>query len=126
MMVCANDLASQKCTSMSLLQDLIVMLSPFAPHLAEEVWHALGHSDSVVDAKWPKLNEDFLKESTITYPISFNGKVRFTMDLPAEMSKAEIEEVVLRSDDTLRYLEGNKPQRVIVVPHKIVNIVLGK
>lgn len=102
------------------------MLSPFAPHLAEEVWHALGHSDSVVDAKWPKLNEDFLKESTITYPISFNGKVRFTMDLPAEMSKAEIEKEVLRSDDTLRYLEGKKPQRVIVVPHKIVNIVLGK
>lgn len=126
MMVCANDLASQKCTSRSLLQDFIVMLSPFAPHLAEEVWHALGHSDSVVDAKWPELNEDFLKESTITYPISFNGKVRFTMDLPAEMSKAEIEKEVLRSDDTLRYLEGKKPQRVIVVPHKIVNIVLGK
>lgn len=126
MMVCANDLASQKCTSRSLLQDLVVMLSPFAPHLAEEVWHALGHSDSVVDAKWPELNQDFLKESTITYPISFNGKVRFTMDLPAEMSKAEIEEEVLRSDDTLRYLEGKKPQRVIVVPHKIVNIVLGK
>lgn len=102
------------------------MLSPFAPHLAEEVWYALGHSDSVVDAKWPELNEDFLKESTITYPISFNGKVRFTMDLPAEMSKVEIEEEVLRSEDTLRYLEGKEPQRVIVVPHKIVNIVLGK
>lgn len=126
MMVCANDLASQKCTSRSLLQDLVVMLSPFAPHLAEEVWHALGNSDSVVDAKWPELNEDFLKESTITYPISFNGKVRFTMDLPAEMSKAEIEEEVLQSDDTKRYLDGKKPQRVIVVPHKIVNIVLGK
>ena len=126
MMVCANDLASQKCISKSLLQDFIVMLSPFAPHLAEEVWHALGHSDSVVDAKWPELNEDFLKESTITYPISFNGKVRFTMDLPAEMSKVEIEEEVLRSEDTLRYLEGKEPQRVIVVPHKIVNIVLGK
>lgn len=126
MMVCANELASQKCTSKELLQDFIVMLSPFAPHLAEEVWHALGHDDSVVDAKWPELNEDFLKESTITYPISFNGKVRFTMDLAADLSKAEIEEIVTSSEETQRYLEGKKPGRVIVVPHKIVNIVLGK
>ena len=126
MMVCANELSSQKCVSKEVLQDFIVMLSPFAPHLAEEVWHALGHDNSVVDAKWPELNEDFLKESTITYPVSFNGKVRFTMDLAADLSKAEIEEIVTSSEETQRYLEGKKPGRVIVVPHKIVNIVLGK
>lgn len=123
-MVCANELASQKCSSHMVLEDFIVLLSPFAPHLAEEVWHALGHETSVVDAKWPELHEEYLVESTLTYPISFNGKVRFQMALPADLSKEQIEAEVLKSEDTQRYLAGKKPQRVIIVPRKIVNIVL--
>jgi leucyl-tRNA synthetase len=124
MMICVNELTDQKCNNRQVLSDVVVLLSPYAPHMAEELWQLLGNTTSVTKAPWPAFNEAFLVESSINYPISFNGKVRFTLSLPADMPREEVEKVVMAEAKTQQYLEGNAIKKMIVVPGKIVNIVV--
>jgi leucyl-tRNA synthetase len=124
-MICTNELADLKCNKRAILEPLTVLIAPYAPHLAEELWHLLGHKESVVTAAYPEFNSDYLKESSITYPVSFNGKMRFKIDLPADMSKEEIEQAVLQAEESQRWLEGKTVRKIIVVPKRIVNVVVG-
>lgn len=123
-MICVNELSSLKCNKKAILEPLTIILAPFAPHISEELYHLLGNKTTVCDAPWPKYNEEYLKESSIKYPISFNGKVRFTLDLPADADKNAVEKMALEDEQTQKYMEGKSPKKVIVVPGKIVNIVL--
>ena len=123
-MICVNELFTLKCSKKAILEPLSILLAPFAPHIAEELYHALGNTATVCDAAFPLCNEEYLKESAIKYPISFNGKVRFTLELPADMSREDVEKTVLSNEQTIKQLDGNTPKKVIVVPGKIVNIVL--
>ena len=123
-MICINELTSLKCNKKAILEPLVVTLAPFAPHVAEELWHALGHTTTVCDAQWVEAEEKYLVENTATYAISFNGKVRYQMQLPADMPAAEVEAVVMKEEQSQKWLEGKTPKKVIVVPKKIVNIVL--
>ncbi len=123
-MICQNELATLHCSKRTVLEPLVVLIAPFAPHIAEELWHRLGHETSVCDAKWPTFDEKYLTESSVKYPISFNGKVRFTMEMPANASREEVERAALAHEQTPRFTEGRTPKKVIVVPGKIVNIVL--
>ena len=123
-MICVNELTSAKCRKRAILEPLAILIAPYAPHIAEEVWAAMGHETSICDAEFPVCNEAYLVESNTKYPISFNGKVRFTMELPADMSKEDVEKTVLANEQTAKYLDGKAPKKVIVVPNKIVNIVM--
>ncbi|MDD5975205.1 MAG: leucine--tRNA ligase [Bacteroidales bacterium] len=123
-MICANELASAKCHKRAILEPLTIILAPFAPHITEELWHAMGNTTSVCDATFPEYKEEFLVESNVKYPISFNGKVRFILELPASMSKEDVEKAALGNEQTAKFLNGGTPKKVIVVPNKIVNIVL--
>ncbi len=122
-MIAINELTSQKCISKEVLAPLVVLLSPYAPHIAEELWNKMGNTESISTAAFPKFEEKYLVESMKKYPISFNGKMRFTMELSLELSKDEIEAVVMAHEKTQHYLDGRTPKKVIVVPGKIVNIV---
>ena len=122
-MIAVNELTIQKCTSRDILEPLIVLISPYAPHIAEELWSQLGHEESISTAPFPKYEEKHLVESSKNYPISFNGKMRFTLELPLDMSKEDIEKTVLAHEKTQDQLQGRIPKKVIVVPGKIVNIV---
>ncbi|HIB36568.1 class I tRNA ligase family protein [Mesonia sp.] len=122
-MICVNELTSQKCTSKAILEPLAVLISPYAPHIAEELWSKLGNEGSVAFATYPKFEEKHLKESSKTYPVSFNGKMRFTMDLSLDLSKDELEEIVMNDERTKKQLDGATPKKVIIVPGKIINIV---
>ncbi len=124
-MICVNELTDMRCHKREILEPLVTILAPFAPHLSEELWHALGHDSTVCDAKWPEWNEKFLVESTITYPVSFNGKMRFKIDLPADMDNKAIEEAVLAHEQAQRWIADKTVRKVIVVPKKIVNVVVG-
>ena len=119
-----NELSGQKCHNKSVLRTLVVLIAPFAPHIAEELWHALGEEHSVCDAEWPTWNEAFLTEDTMRLSISFNGKTRFTLDFPAEADNASIEKTVLADEQTQKYIEGKQIVKVIIVPKRIVNVVL--
>jgi len=123
-MICVNELFTLKCNKKAVLEPLSILLAPFAPHIAEELYHILGNENTVCDAVFPVCNEEYLKETAVKYPISFNGKVRFTLELPADMSKEEVEKIALSHEQTLKQLDGKAPKKVIVVPGKIVNIVL--
>ena len=123
-MIAVGELAQQKCTSREVLQQVVVLLAPFAPHIAEELWHTLGNQTTVCDAPWPKYDEQYLKEDSQTLSISFNGKTRFTLDFPADASKDTIQETALASEQAQKYLEGKQVVKVIVVPGRIVNIVI--
>ena len=123
-MICVNELTSAKCRKREILEPLAILIAPYAPHIAEEVWAAMGHDTSICNAEFPICNESYLVESNTKYPISFNGKVRFTMELPADMSKEDVEKTVLANEQTEKYLDGKAPKKVIVVPNKIVNIVM--
>ncbi len=123
-MICVNELSSLKCNKRSVLEPLIILIAPFAPHIAEELWHVCGYTTTVCNAQWPKLNEVYLKENTKTYAISFNGKTRFSMELPADMPREEIEKAALAHENSAKWLEGKTPKKIIVVPGKIVNIVI--
>jgi len=123
-MICVNELSGLKCNKRSVLADLAKVIAPFAPHTAEELWSSLGNAGSVCDAAWPKFNEEYLKEDSITYSISFNGKTRFTMDFPADATQQQIQEAVLANEKAQGYINGQTIRKVIVVPRKIVNIVL--
>ena len=122
-MICANELTALKCKNAEVLTKFVTVLAPFAPHICEELYHLLGNTGSVCDAQWPSYDEKFLVESSVKYPISFNGKVRFTLELPADMDKADVEKTALANDQTIKLLDGKPTKKVIVVPGKIVNIV---
>ena len=124
-MICVNELTSLKCHSREVLSDLIVLLAPFAPHVSEELWHsALGHDTTVCDARWPEWNEEYLKESSVNYAVSFNGKARFNISVPADMPREEVEKTALANEGAAKWLEGKTIVKVIVVPGKIVNVVI--
>ncbi|MEP5255801.1 MAG: leucine--tRNA ligase [Winogradskyella arenosi] len=122
-MIAVNELSAQKCTSKSILEPLLVLISPYAPHIAEELWNQLGHNESISTAAFPEFDASHLVESSKKYPISFNGKMRFTLELPMDMSKDDIEKTVMAHEKTIAQLDGRTPKKVIVVPGKIVNIV---
>ena len=122
-MIAVNELTAQKCTSKEILEPLLAVISPYAPHIAEELWNRLGNETSIATADFPEFEEKHLVESSKNYPISFNGKMRFTLELPLGMSKEEIEKAVMAHEKTIAQLEGRTPKKVIVVPGKIVNIV---
>ncbi len=123
-MICVNELTSLGTNKREILKPLLILLSPYAPHIAEELWHAIGEEGSVVTAEWPELNEAYLVEDNFTYPVSFNGKTRFMLSLPATLSPQEVEAAVLSAPEAEKWLEGKTPRKVIVVPKRIVNIVL--
>jgi len=125
MMICVNELTEQKCHNKTILQDLVVILAPYAPHIAEELWVVLGNkAGTVSDASYPVCNEEYLVEDSFEYPVSFNGKMRFKVELPNNLSKEEIEKEILGMEKSQQYLEGKTPKKVIVVPGRIVNIVV--
>ena len=123
-MICVNELTAMKTASREVLEPLVVLLAPFAPHIAEELWHTLGHDTTVCDAQWPKWNEDYLKESTIKYTVMIKGRPRFNIEVPAGTDAAEVERVALSHEGAAKWLEGATPKKVIVVPNKLVNVVL--
>ncbi|MBC8266800.1 MAG: leucine--tRNA ligase [Flavobacteriales bacterium] len=123
-MICVNELTEQKCNNREIISDFTVLLSAYAPHIAEEIWQKLGNETSVTGTSFPTFNASYLVEDEVNYPVSFNGKMRFKITLPAEMSKEEVEVEVLNHEKTAHYLEGKSPKKVIVVPKRIVNIVM--
>ena len=123
-MICVNELTSLKCNNRAILTDFLICLAPFAPHIAEELWSAMGNSETIFDAEWPVFNDEYLKEDTFKYAISFNGKVRYTLEFAADATNAEIEETVLKHANSEKWLAGKTPKKVIVVPKKIVNVVV--
>jgi leucyl-tRNA synthetase len=123
-MVCVNELSDLKCNKKEILSELTVLISPYAPHISEELWEKLGNKQSISSVAYPKANESYLVENSFTYPVSFNGKTRFTIELPTNLSKEEIEKEVMACSDAQKWLNGNPPKKVIVVPGRIVNVVL--
>jgi leucyl-tRNA synthetase len=122
-MICVNELTTQNCHSRAILEPLAIVISPYAPHIAEELWSLLGNTGSIATVPFPALNEKHLVESEKEYPVSFNGKMRFTMVLPLDLSAAQIEEIVMKDERTIKQLEGKTPNKVIIVPGKIINLV---
>ncbi|PIE48459.1 MAG: hypothetical protein CSA40_00320 [Flavobacteriales bacterium] len=122
-MICVNELSDQKCHNRTILEPLVVLVAPFAPHIAEELWERLGHSGSISSVDYPLYEEQYLVETTKTYPISFNGKMRFTLDLPLDLSQEEVEQIVMAHEKTQAQLGGRTPKKIIFVPGKIVNVV---
>ena len=123
-MICLNELTSLKCNKKAVLEKIIIVLSPFAPHICEELWEVLGNTTTICDAEWPAFNEEYLKEDSIKYTISFNGKARFTLDFSVDSTNAEIEAAVLANENSQKYIDGKPIKKVIIVPKKIVNIVI--
>ena len=124
LMICVNELHDLKCNKRDIVRDLVILLSPYAPHLAEELWEKLGFSSSVTQAPLPIFEAAYLQEDTVTYPVSFNGKMRFKLELAASLGKEEVEAAVMAHQKTAQYLAGKTPKRIIVVPKKIVNVVV--
>jgi leucyl-tRNA synthetase len=122
-MICVNELSSQNCHERAILEPLAITLSPYAPHIAEELWRQLGYSGSIVTIDYPICNEKHLVESDKEYPVSFNGKMKFTMVLPLDLSITQIEDIVMKDERTIKQLEGNIPKKVIIVPGKVINLV---
>ena len=123
-MIAVNELQKMKCNKREILEPLAVLISPYAPHLCEELWSLLGHSESVDFVPFPVLNESYLVEDEIEYPVSFNGKMRFKLPFSAALSKEEIEALVVKDERVIQQLNGNQPKKIIVVPKKIINIVV--
>ena len=124
LMICINELTEQKCHNQQIISDFTILLSPYAPHIAEEIWEKMGNKDSITKASFPKYNDSYLVEDKIKYPISFNGKTRFTISLPADMTKEQVENAVMNYEKTNQYLSEKSPKKIIVVPKRIVNIVV--
>lgn len=123
-MICVNELTDLKCSKRGILEPLNVLISPFAPHIAEELWQRLGHGESVSFATFPEFREEFVRENTFNYPVSFNGKLRFQIELPVEATAKEAEAAVLAAPESQKWLAGNPPKKVVFVPKKIINVVL--
>ena len=122
-MICVNELTAQKCSSKEILEALAVLMAPYAPHIAEELWAKLGNNTSVSEAAFPIYDEKHLVESSKNYPVSFNGKMRFMLELPLDMGKDDIEKTVLADERTQKQLDGRTPKKIIIVPGKIINLV---
>ncbi|WP_276379834.1 leucine--tRNA ligase [Flavobacterium sp. H4147] len=122
-MICVNELSSQNCHSRAILEPLAILVSPYAPHIAEELWSQLGHTTSISEVAFPVFEEKHLVETNKEYPVSFNGKMRFTIELPLDLTAAQIEEIVMKDERTQRQLDGRTPNKVIIVPGKIINLV---
>jgi leucyl-tRNA synthetase len=123
-MICTNELTELRCRKRVILADLVVLISPYAPHIAEELWSLLGHTTSVTIAPFPEFNATYLIENTFEYPVSFNGKMRFKLTLPADMAVNEVEQAMLAAPEAQKWLQGNPPRKIIVVPKKIINVVI--
>jgi leucyl-tRNA synthetase len=123
-MICVNELMELKCNKRAVLEPLAIILSPYAPHIAEELWQLMGHDSSITGAEFPQWNESYLVENEFEYPISINGKTRFKINLPLHLSKEEIEKQVLEAPELQKYANGQNPKKLIVVPGRIVNVVL--
>lgn len=123
-MICVNELTALKCSKKAILQELVIVLAPFAPFIAEELWHALGNETSVVNAQWPVYNEEYLVEDSFIYGVAFNGKVRFDLEFPADVQQKDVEETVLNHELAQKWLDGKTPKKVIFVPKKMINVVL--
>jgi len=124
-MICTNELNDLKCNKRQILEPLTIMISPYAPHIAEELWHLLGHTDSVTTQSYPDFNEEHVVENTFTYPVSFNGKTRFMLELPADYSQEQVREAVEHNADAQKWIEGKTIRKIIFVPKKIINVVVG-
>ncbi|KAF2337297.1 leucine--tRNA ligase [Flavobacterium nitrogenifigens] len=122
-MICVNELSSQNCHSRAILEPLAILVSPYAPHIAEELWSQLGHTTSISEVAFPIFEEKHLVETNKEYPVSFNGKMRFTIELPLDLTKEQIEEIVMKDERTQKHLDGRTPNKVIIVPGKIINLV---
>jgi leucyl-tRNA synthetase len=122
-MICVNELSSQNCHSRAILEPLAILVSPYAPHIAEELWSQLGHTTSISEVAFPAFDEKHLIETNKEYPVSFNGKMRFTIELPLDLTKEQIEEIVMKDERTQKQLDGRTPNKVIIVPGKIINLV---
>ena len=123
-MVCVNELQDLKCNKREVLEPLVVLISPFAPHIAEELWQLCGHQESISQATWPTFNAEHLIENDFNYPVSFNGKVRFNLNFALDIEPSTIEKAVMDNEQTIKYLEGKTPKKVIVVKGRIINIVV--
>jgi leucyl-tRNA synthetase len=123
-MIAVNELQAQKCNNKAILKDLTILISSYAPHICEELWEKLGEKESISNASFPTFNGDYLVESEHAYPVSFNGKMRFKLELPTNLSKEDIEKAVLEAEQSQKWLDGKAPKKMIVVPGKIVNIVV--
>ena len=124
-MICVNELTDMKCNKRAILEPMAIMISPYAPHIAEELWHQMGHNDSVVNQKFPEFDASNVMENTFTYPISFNGKKRFDLELPLDMKQDEVQNAVVNAPEAQKWLEGVSIRKIIFIPKKIINIVVG-
>jgi leucyl-tRNA synthetase len=122
-MICVNELQTQNCHERDILEPLAIIISPYAPHVAEELWHQLGNSGSISTIDFPICDEKYLVESDKEYPVSFNGKMRFTINLPLDLTPAQIEEIIMKDERTITQLAGNTPKKVIIIPGKVINLV---
>jgi leucyl-tRNA synthetase len=122
-MICVNELQQLKCHHRAILEPLAIVMSPYAPHIAEELWNKLGHEGSIATVEFPIFEAKYLVESEKEYPVSFNGKMRFTIKLPLDLNSKEIEEIIMNDERTITQLAGNTPKKVIIVPGKIINLV---
>jgi leucyl-tRNA synthetase len=123
-MICVNELTDLKCDKRKILETLPILVSPYAPHVAEELWQLLGHNKSITYATWPKHKEEFLSEDSFAYPISLNGKTKFNLEIALGLKQEEIHQQVMNSEEVQKLLQGKSPKKVIVVPGRIVNIVV--
>jgi leucyl-tRNA synthetase len=123
-MICVNELTTLKCNKKAILTDLAITLAPFAPHIAEELWHNLGNNTTVSDAHFPLYNEEYLQEDSFTYGVAFNGKVRFEIQFPADAIREDVEKVVLNHELSKKWIDGKTPKKVVFVPKKMINIVI--
>ena len=123
-MICVNELIDLKCNKRAILQPLCILISPFAPHIAEELWSLLGNTNSISYATFPEFNEGYLVESAFTYPVSINGKLRSKISFPIDMETAEMEKQLLSNEDLQKWLNGQAPKKIIIIKSKIINIVL--
>jgi leucyl-tRNA synthetase len=124
-MICVNELTDQKCNNRPVLEQLTILMAPYAPHVTEEIWSKLGYeAGTLIDATYPEFNEAHLVESAYNYPVSFNGKMRFVLNLSLDLSIEQIQEQVMANPDTIKWLEGKTPKKFIIVPGKIINMVL--
>ncbi len=124
-MICVNELSDLRCNKREILEPLAVMISPYAPHIAEELWHLMGHDTSVVTAQFPVFDESKVVENSFNYPVSFNGKTRFNMELPIDMTAEQVQKAVEAAPEAAKWMEGKQIRKVIFVPKKIINIVIG-
>ena len=123
-MICVNELSSLKCNKRQVLEPLAVLIAPFAPHIAEELWHLLGHDDSVTLTAYPACEEQYLVEDSFKYPVSFNGKMRFTVEMPLTATQQDVVEMLHQNGDAQKWLAGKEPKKVIFVPKRIINVVV--